>query len=363
MFGAAIKKDMELLARDRGALLSLFLLPVVFVIVFGSMFGGEGSRGTPRKLAAYAVSEPPARAALDAVTGSGLFELEFRPSAEAVREAVAEQEVAAGLVIPAGYSPLAGVSAELVIDEAATPAFRAPIEGALTGILMRAAFPAMTGDIKVLVPRSPPGLRKPLRVVDGFQVSVPGNAVLFGFFLALTVALSFVEERRTGTWRRLLAAPVRRSVLLLAKLVPFYLIGLVQMTFLFAIGFFVFDMQIAGSITALACVTLAVVFAATGLGLFIASFGGTEKQVGGVGSICLLVMGLLGGAMVPRMGMPPTLQQLGLLTPHAWALEGYYDVLIREGTGVIEVLPEIGAVLAFGVVFAAVGALRFRFER
>src|SRR5690606_6345391 len=122
-------------------------------------------------------------------------------------------------------------------------------------------------------------------------------------------------------------------------------------------------MQVGGSVAALVVLTCAVVACAVALGLFIASFAGTEKQVGGIGSICLLVLGLVGGAMVPRLIMPAFMQKLGLATPHAWALEGYYDVLVRSGTSLVDVLPEIGAVLGFAVVFATIGALRFRFER
>jgi ABC-2 type transport system permease protein len=66
---------------------------------------------------------------------------------------------------------------------------------------------------------------------------------------------------------------------------------------------------------------------------------------------------------VPRALMPAGMQKVGLFTPHAWALDGYYDVLVRAGTGVADVALPIAAVVGFGVVFALVGALRFDFER
>jgi ABC-2 type transport system permease protein len=122
-------------------------------------------------------------------------------------------------------------------------------------------------------------------------------------------------------------------------------------------------MKVAGSALALCVMTVAVVFCATALGLFLASFGGTEKQVGSVGSITILVMGLLGGAMVPRLVMPETMQKLGLVVPHGWALDGYYDILIRQGTTLGDVAVPILAVFGFGVAFAAIGSLRFKFER
>lgn len=364
MLGAAIKKDIQLVLRDRGALGSLFLLPVIFISVFGSLFGDDGN-GTTEPRTVLVFHEPgDAMAArmVAAIDGSGMFRTRREHSPDSVRAHVARDRLGVGLVIPRDFDPRAGRPAELVIDGGAPMAFRGPIEGALSGILTMAHSGEPPGA-RVLEARTPPGIRRPLDHASGFQVSVPGNVVLFGFFLALIVALSFVEERRTGTWRRILAAPVSRPVILVAKLVPYTIIGLVQFGFLFGVGMIGFGMKIAGSALALGALTLAVILCATALGLFIASFGGSERQIGGIGSITLLVMGLVGGAMVPRLAMPETMQQIGLCVPHGWALDGYYDILVREGTTLADVWREIAAVLGFAAGFAVIGAARFRFER
>ncbi len=365
MLGAAIIKDTQLLLRDRGALASLFALPLIFVALFGTMFGGSGARrDRPRELAvAYPKTDAAAGKLVAALDGSRVFTTRAAGSPDELRAWVGEDDGRVGLIIPAGFDPAGGRPAELVIDPHAPAQFRAPIQGAIDAILRRAHFgPPPGGDAPVLVVTDPEGAREPLRASSGFQVSVPGNAVLFGFFIALTVAISFVEEKKTGTWRRLLAAPVSRPMLLLAKLVPFFVVSLIQMAILFGIGALAFGMEVRGSPLALAAMTAAVSFCAVSLGLFIASFGGSQKQVGSVGSISLLVMGLVGGAMVPRLIMPDTIQAIGLATPHAWALEGYYAALMREGTGPAEIALPIAMVLLFGAGFAALGAWRFRFE-
>lgn len=274
---AAIRKEVLLLLRDRGALIMMFILPVVFMAVFGAMFSGQGdSKQAPAAMTAQA------------------------PAAEA---------------------------------------------------------PTIGGIPMPLAPASPAILP------DSFQVAVPGNAVLFGFFLALTVAMGFVEDRRSGIWRRALAAPMSRRTLLLSKLVPYVAIGMVQMTLLFGIGVVVFGMNISGSVFALGVHTFAVVLCAVCLGLLMASFSATEKQLGGIGSVVLLVMGLLGGAMVPRMAMPEGLKTLSLAVPHAWALDGYYSLLVVDGAGLADVASDTACVLGFAVGFAILGAVLFRFER
>ena len=361
MIGAAVKKEMQLVLRDRGTLISLFIMPLVFMGVLGSMFSGRETRREPRAIAVHLdPGSARAAAAVGAIEASGLFRPRIEPSAERVRRAVADEQVVAGIVFPPDFDPAAGRPGELVIDTAAPPEVRGPIEGALSGLVLRSLAGLQLPP--PLVAKSPPGIKPPLDA-SAFQLYVPGSAVLFGFFLALTVGISFVHERKNGTFRRLLAAPVRRPLLLVAKLVPYYLVGLAQMAFLFGLGVVAFGMAVGGSALALGILTAAVVFAAVSLGLFIASFGGTERQVGAIGSVCLLVMGLLGGCMVPRALMPAGMQKVGLFTPHAWALDGYYDLLVRAGTGVADVALPIAAVTGFGVLFAMAGSLRFDFER
>ena len=139
--------------------------------------------------------------------------------------------------------------------------------------------------------------------------------------------------------------------------------GLCQMAFLFGIGVLAFGMQVAGSIAALVLLSAVVSLTAVSLGLLMASLGGTERQLGGIGSVALLVMGMLGGCMMPRALMPPLMKAVGLFVPHGWALEGYYAVLVREGTTIADIAPSLGALLAFALGFAVLGITRFRFER
>jgi ABC-2 type transport system permease protein len=143
---------------------------------------------------------------------------------------------------------------------------------------------------------------------------------------------------------------------------PYYLIGCVQMALLFGIGAFGFGMQIGGSVAALVVLSALVVASACALGMFVAAFGWTEKQIGSILPIIVLVMGLLGGCMFPRLFMPPFMKTLGFATPHGWALDGYYALLIRQGTSFVDIAPSLAALAAFTIGFAGIGIARFRFE-
>lgn len=364
MIVATIWKDIWLLLRDRGRLISLFALPVVFIIVFGSMFSGGPDRGKPRPIAVWsATGDANGRAILERLDGRDGFIAQPVDSADAVRTSVAKDSTIAGIIVPADFDPLRGHPVELVIDLAKPIQVRGPLEGALTALITRAVAPTpATMQPPAVTTISPPGIAKPLDNIDGFQVTVPGNAVLFGFFIAMTVAMSFASERHSGTWRRLLAAPIPRWKALLGKLVPYYLVGCVQLVFLFGLGAGMFHMQVAGSIVALVVLSLALVLCAMTFGLLVASFGGTEKQIGSIVPVVLLVMGLVGGCMFPRMLMPEVMREVSHVVPHSWALDGYYDLLVRQGTSLADVAPSIGALVAFSAVFAGFGLWRFRFE-
>ena len=366
MLRAAIQKDLLLLSRDRRALAMLFVMPVAFIVVFGMFFKFGPDKGTPREIAVWhAPGDARGERLIENFKASEAFAAIEMPTPEAVRTAVVKEDTIAGVIVPpdfvAGAHPV-----ELVIDEGMSLQVRGPLQGSLTGLIVRAVLglpPPNPNEPAIVVAKTPPGIDQPMTNISPFQVTVPGNAVLFGFFIAMSVAIGFTEERRSGTWRRSLAAPVSRATLLLAKLVPYTLVGLGQMAFLFGIGALGFGMQIAGSVTGLVLLSIAVVTCATALGLLLASFGRTEKQIGSLVPPVLLVMGMLGGCMFPRIAMPAFMQKVGLAMPHGWALDGYYALLVRPGTTVLDVLPQIGALFGFATVFAVIGLSRFRFER
>ena len=364
MIGASILKEIWLLLRDRGRLISLFALPVAFMVVFGSMFKFGPDKGKPRPIGVWhEVNDARGVAVETQLNATPGFVAKAYPTADAIRHAVAHEELVAGLIVPADFDPTHGKLIELSIDEASPIQLRGPIEGAVIGSVMRALSPVAPRDMPQLVmPKTPPGLANPIDDISAFQVTVPGNAVLFAFFIAMAVAITFAHERHTGVWKRLLAAPVPRWQALVGKLVPYFLIAMAQLGFLFGLGAGVFGMKIAGSVLALVLLSAALAACATCFGLLVSSFGGTERQIGSTVPVIILVMGLLGGCMFPRLLMPAFMKQIGNAVPQSWALDGYYAVLVRAGTGVADVAPQLIALTGFALGFALLGLWRFKFE-
>jgi ABC-type multidrug transport system permease subunit len=190
------------------------------------------------------------------------------------------------------------------------------------------------------------------RGAQRYQILVPSYTVMFAFFLVLTVGWLFVAERRQGTLKRLRAAPLSKTQLLLGKLVPCFLLSLLQGFLLLAAGKVVFGMSWGTRPGMLAVVVVATSLAAMGLALLVAALARTETQVAVYGTLLVLVLaGVSGCLMGDREMMPPTMQEVSLFTPHAWALTAYRQLLTVPDPN-MELVGESCAVLAgFGSAF------------
>jgi ABC-2 type transport system permease protein len=197
---------------------------------------------------------------------------------------------------------------------------------------------------------------------DAFQQNVPGYTVMYAFFIIMYAGRSFLNERNDGTFRRILAAPVDRWQLFMGKMIPNYLIGIVQVVVLFAFGHFVFDMSLGSSFTGLIVVTLTLVWASSCLGMLIAAVFKTDSQISGWSVLLALTLAALGGTMVPLFIMPDIMQNIALITPHAWALTGYQDILVR-GLGFEHVLVNSIVLLGFGICFLLISLWKMNYVK
>jgi ABC-2 type transport system permease protein len=211
----------------------------------------------------------------------------------------------------------------------------------------------------VFVHRSPQGFSAARRPTATEQ-NVPAYTIFGVFFIVLTLASSFLREKQDGTFQRILAAPLSKTALLIGKLLPYYVVNLIQIGLMFMVGVILFDMK-PGYLPSLILVSMALAASANGLGLLVAALGKTEAQVNSLSVLFAITLAALGGMMVPTFVMPGFMRSLSLFTPHAWALAGYHDVIIR-GLGLKAVLPETGVLLGFAALFFAGALWRFRFE-
>jgi ABC-2 type transport system permease protein len=202
---------------------------------------------------------------------------------------------------------------------------------------------------------------------NAVQQNVPGWTLFGVFFIAQLVATSILEEKKVGSFRRLLAAPMSRATMLLGKLLPYFIVNLIQIALMFAVGVCLLPLtglprlELGLHPEGLILVSVCASLAANGLGLLLAALGKTVEQVGGLSSLLVVTMAAVGGVMVPRFVMPQFMQTLSLVSPHAWALSAYQDILVR-GYGIVQILPACGALLLFAAIFFGIAVLKFKWD-
>lgn len=196
---------------------------------------------------------------------------------------------------------------------------------------------------------------------DSFQQNVPGYTVMFVFFIVMFAGRSFLTERKEGTFRRILSAPIGKWNLFIGKMIPNFLISLIQCFVMFAIGHFVFGMSLGNSILGLIGISICLAWASTAVGMLIASLVRSETQIVGVSMMIVLTLAALGGTMVPLFIMPDIMQKIALFTPHAWALTGYQSLLVR-GMGFTDVWLNMLVLFLFGIMFILIAVWRLRFD-
>ncbi len=197
-----------------------------------------------------------------------------------------------------------------------------------------------------------------------YQLLVPSYTVMFAFFLVLTVGWLFVAERRQGTMKRLCAAPLSRTQILVGKFLPCFFLSLFQGIFLLLAGKVVFAMSWGPQPWWLILVVITTSLAAMGMALMVAALARTETQVAIYGTLLVLVLaGLSGCLMGDRSLMPETMQKISRITPHAWALDAYRQLLVNPGSpNVMLVGQACGVLTLFGLGFIFISWWALRLE-
>jgi ABC-2 type transport system permease protein len=406
------RKDIKVLLKQRSTVLYLIVIPIVFILAFS----GAGKVGSDPKEEAITLpvvnldsGSAASLALLDALNQGGGIECELYEEDRA-KALLGKGKIDRLLTIPADYEAhlLAGdsVTLDLVNAPDASATKSEAVHRVVTGVaadlsletqliaslrqmadMQAAASPeqqAFTPELVVEQAQSQIARSRtePLLAIEeswpehllaeneeginDLNVNVPGFAVLFIFLTAQTTAQAIYEEKRLGSFRRLRAAPISKATILVGKMVPNFVTGLVQIVVLFGFGALVFPALGLGALTlgndllALALVCLIVLLCSTSLGVLISALARTEGQISGLSHVVLWVLGFF-GILLAWMPSDPLFDTLSKVIPHYWANSAFQDLFVR-GQGLVDIMPNLLALLGFTVAFFAVGLWRFEYE-
>jgi ABC-2 type transport system permease protein len=196
---------------------------------------------------------------------------------------------------------------------------------------------------------------------NGYAHSFAGMAIQFLLFAMANMGIDMLLERQRGLWARLRSAPVSKLTLLAGKALSGTIISLAVLLVSFAFAMIVFSVRIQGSAIGFLGISLACALMASTFGLLVAALGNSPATARGVTTLAVLMMVMLGGAWVPTFIFPAWLQQLTMIVPVRWAVDGL-DAMTWRGIGFSGALVPMLVLVGFAALFAAVAASRFRWE-
>jgi len=171
-----------------------------------------------------------------------------------------------------------------------------------------------------------------------------GVAIMFLLFSVARAGTILLEEKNSGTLKRILASPISINQLVTGKLFSTGFNGFAQVSLMCLAGWIFFHLPIFDSPGALFALIFTTALCAASFGLLFASFCQTAEQVQVSATLLILTMSLIGGSMVPRFLLPLWAQKLSMLTPNGWAMDGFLKVL-THGSGFTAIIPELSVLL------------------
>jgi ABC-2 type transport system permease protein len=354
-------KELVQMRRDRFTLGMLVGIPAIQLLLFGFAIRME-----VRHLPAVVLDESKtteSRALTQAMVNTGNFDVVGTVADRREMQRMIERgDARAAVVIPPDFETdlkrKRTATAQVIIDAADPLASQAAISAAALAAAARNA---------ALAPPNASGARLEVRVRPWYNPAlessiyiVPGVA---GLILTLTLSaitsMSIVRERERGTLEQLIVTPVTRAGLMLGKILPFVIVGYVQLTVILLLGRFVFDVPLRGSLLLLYASTAPFIMASLALGLFISTAVKTQIQAMQLSFLVILPSVLLSGFMFPREAMPVAAQWIGGAIPLTYFLRILRGIFLR-GTGLEAIWKDVAALCAFAIVLIALSATRFR---
>jgi linearmycin/streptolysin S transport system permease protein len=191
--------------------------------------------------------------------------------------------------------------------------------------------------------------------------SFAGMCVQFILFMGIDTGMVMLYQRRSGLWKRLRAAPLSRFTLIGSRAVSSSIIAMIIMLAVFGFARVVFGVRIEGSFAGFVGVCAAFALMTSGFGLLVAVAGRTPEATRGIAILVTLVLVMLGGSWVPTFIFPQWLQNLTVIVPTRYAVDGL-DGMLWRGLPLSDALIPIGAMLGFAAAFSGIAMWRFRWE-
>lgn len=364
-FMCVVIKEFIQMRRDRMTFAMMIGIPVIQLIIFGYAINSN-----PKNLPTAIVSAEESnfsRAIISSMKTSEYFNIMGEVKTEAEAEKILRKADAQFIVtFPPDFSRelVKGHKPQLLIQaDAADPSAVAYALSAFEGIVNSALEKELKGNISNIKASAPvdirihrcfnPEIRTQVNVVPG----------LLGVILTMTMvfitALAVTREKERGTMETLLATPVKPLEVMTGKIIPYMIVGFIQVTLVLILVRFLFDITVAGSITLLYLVATIFIAANLAVGVTISTLAKNQLQALQMSVFFFLPSILLSGFMFPFRGMPDWARCIGSFLPLTHFLEVVRGIILR-GAGMLDFYMHFLCIIAFLIGIILIGLLRYR---
>ena len=360
---AVLHKEFLQMRRDKMTLGLIFMIPLVQLLLFGFAIQTEVKHISTVVFDQSLTSE--SRALLESFSASGYFDIKYVVDEYSdVNKMIDSGKAKVGIVFPPNFATSVnrGVPApvQVLVDASDNMVANQAIAIANSIGLIKSQE-MLTKKVKLSGP--PYDIRvRPLYNPDGITAYYMVPAIL-GIVVTMTMVLitsmGIVRERERGTLEQLMVTPIKPLELMIGKILPYIVLGYLQITVALIIGVTVFGVPIRGSLLELYLLTLFFITASLGLGILISNVAKTQMQAMQMGFFVMLPSILLSGFMFPRDAMPPFIYYLSNVIPLTYYLDIIRGIVLK-GIGFPYLVGQVVSLLVFSVVLLIASTLKFK---
>ncbi|HEV2412931.1 MAG TPA: ABC transporter permease [Candidatus Saccharimonadales bacterium] len=355
-----VRMQLRRFFRNRVALFFTFLFPVIFLLIFGSLFKTSAFHF---HVAVFNDAKTPyANGLVKEIEKTKGFNVANVDSMSTAKTELGEGQLDSIVVLPPGFGEpdSQGVPAGTAVSyyEQANPQSGQQLSTVLQSILdtTNNHFYHQQKPLKVA---SEPAQTTNLTEFDYTFSGLLGFSILsLGIF---GMANGFATDKANGALRRLRVSPIRASQLVMATAAQYVVVGLLSLALMYFLAVRIFNFHMHGSYLSLIVFAILSIVMIFGFGLTIAGWAKDEKQAAPLANLVGIPMMFLSGSFFPRYLMPEWLQHISGYLPLSPVVDGM-RYIVAEGKTLPQVLPQIGLIAAWGVVIYIVAFYVFRWE-
>ena len=366
--------------RERSNIFFVFIFPLALVLLIGVQFGA----GFEPRVGLFNGDGSPLAEDVAQVLMSNdeIVVVEFH-SEDELTTAVERGQVQIGAFLPAGFDSGARSGTPVEVDVISRPdGFGAQLQQVVSAAVAEVMGPVGAAQFAVAeldvefddalaTSRSLAGEAGGIEVsastvgeaifpstLGQFDLGASSQLVLFTFLTAMAGASALILTRQLGISRRMMSTPTPMKSIVAGEALGRFGTAILQGLYIMVLTLIIFSVNWGDPLGAL-LILIALSAVGAGAGMLLGSLFKNDQQASGIGVMLSLGLGALGGAMFPLDLFPDTLRTIAHVTPHAWALDGFAE-LVRRGGTTLDILPQLGVLVLYAAVLLVLAAWRLR---